>query len=197
MRNVVRYSLALAALVASHAAQAQRTQPSARFSRSTTLAAQQGAANRPSARLFGGIATGDNNLDLGFTGGVSFTWDLAGVPVDFRFDPSLSRYTGDPAPGADWSLLTINLPAAAEYVFPTSGTGSARYYVMGGVGLYYMNWSFDNNNVPGGDASDSGLEMGITLGGGVRLNDKLGFEGRIVDVGGFTTIPLLVTWKIK
>lgn len=201
MRKVAAVSVVLAVVLLTPGAEAQRVArtglvPGA-LSRSSTTPVVQGTGNAPTVRLFGGIATGDGSLDLGFMAGASFAWDLSGLPFDIRFDPSISRYSGGESPGVDVSLLLLNFPAAVEYVFPTTGSGSAKFYVMGGLGMHYFNRSVEANGTPGSESDNSGLDMGVTLGGGVRMNETLGFEGRIIDIDGFTTIAILATWKLK
>jgi opacity protein-like surface antigen len=155
---------------------------------------QPSARTNPTVTLMGGLATGDNNLDVGLFFGASFGWDIRGTPLDIRFDPSLSRYGGGGV-GYDASMLQLGIPAAVEYQFKT--TGRAKPYVMGGIGLYYSRYSYDVST-PGLDVgvSDSNTELGIAIGGGVRLNSRFGLEGRIIDVDAFTTIPLLLTWRL-
>jgi hypothetical protein len=201
MRKVAAVSVVLAAFLLTPGAEAQRVARSGLVpgapSRTSTTPVVQGTGNAPTVRLFGGIATGDNSLDLGFMAGATFAWDLSGLPFDLRFDPSISRYSGDGgSPGVDVSLLLLNFPVAVEYVFPTTSSGGAAFHVMGGLGMHYSNWNVDTD-VPGFEFGDSGLDMGITLGGGVRMNEKLGFEGRIIDIDSFTTIAILATWKLK
>jgi hypothetical protein len=154
---------------------------------------KQEGSTRPSATLFGGIAVGDNNLDLGLMGGVSFKWELAGIPIDLRFDPSIARYSGD-RDGVHSRLLLFNVPVVAEYEIPGSGDRSARFYILAGFGTHYKRLSEDDL---GSNDTDNRLDLGLTLGGGVRLNSKLGFEARIVDIDNFTTLPILVTWKLR
>ncbi|MGQ0767461.1 MAG: outer membrane beta-barrel protein [Gemmatimonadota bacterium] len=198
MRKVATVLVAFAAVLVTQEAQGQQATRSGigRASAPRAAAVQQGGGTGPTTTLFGGVATGDNGLDLGFVAGVSFTWDLAGLPIDLRFDPSISRYSGDGGPGGDVSLLQLNFPAAVEYQIPTSTEGGTRFHVLGGIGMHYSNFSFDTS-VPGFEGSDSGLDMGITLGGGARFNDKLGAEARILDIDSFTSIYLLATWRLR
>jgi opacity protein-like surface antigen len=179
------------------AAQAQRATAGAfrAVARATSEAqAQAPSRTNPTITLMAGIATGDNNLDVGIMVGASFGWDLKGVPLDIRFDPSLARYSGG-STGVDASLLKLGIPAAIQYDFTT--TGNTKPYIMGGVGLFYSRYSADINT-PGGNVggSDSNSDLGITVGGGVRFNQRLGLELRIIDVDSFTTIPILLTYRM-
>jgi opacity protein-like surface antigen len=151
------------------------------------------ARSNPTVTLLGGLATGDNSLDVGLFLGASFGWDIPGAPITFRFDPSLARYGGGGV-GYDLSMIQLGIPAAVEYEFKT--TGRSKPYVMGGLGLYYSRYDVDGSGTPGVGATGSDTEFGIAIGGGVRVTSRLGFEGRIIDVGAFTTIPLLVTWRL-
>lgn len=198
MRKVAAVLVGFAAVLVSQSAHAQQAARSgiSRDGSSRAAAAQQGGGTAPSWTLFGGVATGDNSLDLGLVAGISFMWDLAGLPIDLRFDPSISRYGGDRGPDVDISLLQLNFPVAVEYQIPSSTQGGARFHVLGGLGMHYSNFSFDTS-VPGFEGEDSGLDMGIVLGGGARFNDKLGAEARIVDIENFTSIYLLATWRLR
>ena len=69
-------------------------------------------------------------------------------------------------------------------------------YVFGGLGLYLARSSFEvATGLPGGnlDGSDTSTDLGISIGGGVRLKGRLGFEARLMQIGGFTIRPLPLT----
>ena len=144
----------------------------------------------PSVELMVGIATGDGPYDVGPFLGVSFGWDAAGLPIDFRFDPSLAFHsTGG---RYDANLLILGLPAAIQYQFRNS-QGGPTPYIMGGLGLYYSNVSIDSGSPFVDELDDSSLDLGIAIGGGVRFNERLGLEARVIDIDGFTTLPILLT----
>lgn len=187
-------AMALAgALVAAPGAEAQRVAPNSLRSGAVPnrLPQQTKPRTNPTFTLHAGIATGDNSLDVGIMVGASFGWDLKGLPIDLRFDPSLARYGGGDG-NVDLSSILLGIPVAAEYAFTT--TGKAKPYIMGGVGMYYNRVNVEVNT-PGfgvdGDASDT--DLGIAFGGGVRFNEKFGIEGRVIDVNSFTTLPILLT----
>lgn len=196
MRKIALASLALGLVAVSNVSEAQRASRMA-FSPSTANAApvRRAAANKPTITLLGGVATADSPFDMGFMVGASLKWDLSGAPVDLRFDPSIARHGGGVL-GVDVSVLFVNLPVAVEYAFKTTG-GSGEPYVFGGLGLHYGKYDVDIPSVPGyGGYGDSSTDLGLTIGGGYRLKSGLSFEARYLDINGFTTIPLLVGWRI-
>jgi opacity protein-like surface antigen len=191
-----------AVLLTAGRAEAQRVAPQAFNPRlaakaSNSSPAPQGRRQRsnPTVTLQGGVATGDGSFDFGILVGASFGWDINGLPIDIRFDPSLARY-GAGNDYADGSLLIFGIPGAVEYEFTTQG--NTKPYIMGGLGLYYSRFSVDVNVPGGGDVggSNSETDFGITVGGGLRFNSKFGIEVRITDLDGFTTIPILFTLRM-
>jgi opacity protein-like surface antigen len=187
--------LALAVVAASSPAFAQRrTATSLHVARRVTV--QQPSTNAPKVTWQAGIAIGEGEYDIGFMGGASILWDPSALPINVRFDPSLARFSADLGPAASSSILMINIPGAVEYEFRNSGTGSATPYVMGGLGLHYLNIDVEVDT-PGldFDIGKSRFDLGITIGAGLRVAEHLSFELRIVDVDGFTSIPLLVGWR--
>ncbi len=150
----------------------------------------------PSVTLMGGIATGEGSLDMGLFFSTSWGWRLAGTSLVFRFDPSLGYYTGGNS-GRDVSQLLLGFPVALEFEFNT--VSFPRPYVNGGVGVYYSRFSIDDgDDVPfDDDRSASETDVGLNIGGGLRFTPKLGLEVRLIDVSGFTTIPIMLTYRIK
>ncbi|MGQ0647655.1 MAG: hypothetical protein ACT4P7_08780 [Gemmatimonadaceae bacterium] len=176
---------------------AQRVAPgslSARWALPATLQAQTTGRASPSIELMGGLATGDGIYDLGLLVGASFGWLIPAFPLDLRFDPSLSRYSASGVYSGSLTILAI--PAALEYKFKNVQSGPTPY-VLGGVGLYYSH-SGARAQSPIVDAGveENSFDVGITIGGGIRLNTRFGLEGRIVDVSSFTTIPILLSIRL-
>jgi opacity protein-like surface antigen len=121
--------------------------------------------------------------------GVSLAWDLAGAPIEIRFDPSLAYHGSDGR--YDANLLILGFPAAIQYQFRNAQGPTP--YVLGGIGLYYSNVSVDTGSPFLDEIDDSSLDFGIAIGGGLRFNSRVGLEVRVVDIDGFTTLPILLT----
>lgn len=163
--------------------------------------AQQPAApmTGPEWAGFAGIASGDGAYDLGFVLGGTGRWNRADWPVTARGDAYLARHGGGTDfAGVDYdaSVLFLGALGSVEYVFP--GTSQLKPYVFGGLGLFYSRYSVDYDGGPfGGDDSfdDSGLELGIGLGGGLQFTPRFGAELRVMDIGGFTTIPIVAVLR--
>jgi hypothetical protein len=64
------------------------------------------------------------------------------------------------------------------------------------VGMYYNRVTVDVETPGFGvDNTGSDTDLGIAFGGGVRLTERFGIEGRVIDVNSFTTLPILFTIK--
>jgi hypothetical protein len=156
---------------------------------------QQPAATTtgPEWSLFGGIASGDGAYDLGFALGGSGRWHRSDLPVGLRGDLYVARHGGgDEFLGTnfDASVVFIGAMGNAEYVFPT--TSALKPYAFGGVGIFYSRFSADYDGPGLSDSfSDSGMDLGIGIGGGLRFTPRFGAELRFMDIGGFTTIPVV------
>lgn len=178
-------------------AEAQRLESSAfKPAKARAVAEQQRSSGaNPSVTLMGGIATGEGSLDMGVFFSTSWGWRLSGTSLVFRFDPSLGYYTGGNS-RVDISQLLLGFPAALEYEFNT--VGFPKPYINGGVGIYYTRVSVDDDDVlPIDDVSASETDLGLNIGGGLRFTNKIGLEVRLIDVSGFTTIPIMLTYRVK
>jgi hypothetical protein len=167
-----------------------------RSSHSVAGVAQQEIGQGPKVTGLAGIATGDNT-DFGLAIAATFTWPISDLPINFRLDPILARYgigTGYLSGVVDGNLLVLGVGAAAQYDFKSSTGGKNTPYVMGGLGLYYRRASIGSTVTPG-DFNTSTTDFGLSVGGGVRLGDKLVLEGRVMDIGGFTTIPIMIGYR--
>lgn len=193
MRKCLTTAMVVAGLFVAARADAQRVAPVSlrKAGNPTDVPQQRPTRTNPTFTLHAGIATGDNQLDVGIMVGGSFGWDIKGLPIDVRFDPSIARYGGGDG-NVDLSSILLGIPVAVEYEFATAG--KAKPYVMGGVGMYYNRVSVEVNS-PGFGISrtDSDTDLGIAFGGGIRFNERFGLEGRVIDVNSFTTLPILLT----
>jgi outer membrane protein with beta-barrel domain len=161
----------------------------------TAPALQKPAASTtaPTFSAFGGIATGDGPYDLGFALGGNALWSPATWPVDIRADLYIAHHggsLGSALANFDTSVNIFGLLGHARYVFPVTGS-SVHPYVLGGLGLFYSRFSFDDN-FPGETdyGSTSSTDLGISLGGGADFTERFGAELRIMDFNSFTTIPI-------
>jgi hypothetical protein len=150
------------------------------------------AANRPKFSLHAGIASGDNELDLGFALGGAATWDMADWPVDVRGDLYFARHGGDVG-GVDLSLSLFGASGQVVYVFPTTNSAMSPY-ILGGLGLFYSSFDIDVDAFPGVEDSygDSSTDLGLLIGGGLNFSQRLGAEIRFMSVDDFTTFPILL-----
>lgn len=150
--------------------------------------------------LYGGVATGEEGLDLGFAIGGSFEWDMMNWPVNLRVDPYIARHEGDCGGFADCSLLIIGAGVNAAYDFPTTSGARAlpvqgaatgpTWYVFGGLGIYRSSFDVDTD-VPGFDFGGDETDLGIQLGGGAKFGGRYRGEIRYMSIDSFSTIPLL------
>ncbi len=157
--------------------------------------AQQEISQGPKVTILGGIATGDNT-DFGIVAAATFTWPISDLPLGFRVDPIVARYglgDGYLAGVVDGNLLILGAGAALQYDFETAGSANTPY-IFGGLGFYYSRFSIDSN-IPTVDFNDSNTDVGLSAGGGIRLGSNLVLEARVLDINGFTTIPILIGWR--
>ena len=192
-----RISLATCLVVVLSSGTAAQSQPVSAFRQgAATIKVPQPAADsapRPRFSVYGGVATGDEDYDLGFAAGFSARWTMVDWPIRIRGDLHVQRNTisidnafGD----VDGALLFIGAIGNAEYVFP--GSSSLRPYVFGGIGFFYTRASIDVGEEFGGESDSEGdSELGLNVGGGLNLSSRFGVEARIIDIGGFTTIPIV------
>jgi opacity protein-like surface antigen len=149
----------------------------------------------PEWSIFGGVASGDGAYDIGFAAGGTGRWSRSDWPVAVRGDAYFAHHSGDVGSllgGYDVSINIFGVMASAEYSFPTENR--LKPYAFGGLGLFYSNIDLE---VEGGfdiDEYDSSTDLGFGVGGGIYLSQKFGIEVRFMDVGGFSTIPVLAVW---
>ena len=199
MRSMIR-AAAMAAtlgLVAASTLEAQARRSSAVPARPPVQAPSGGGMQ---FTLLGGVATGEEGIDLGFAIGGSFEWDMAGWPVNLRVDPYIARHEGDCGGFADCSLMIIGAGVNAAYDFPTSSGSRAlplqgastgpSWYVFGGLGIYRSSFDVDTD-VPGFDFGGDETDLGIQLGGGAKFGGRYRGEIRYMSIDSFSTIPLL------
>lgn len=158
--------------------------------------AQQEIGQGPKVTVLGGVAAGEDT-DFGVFLAATFGWPISDLPLIFRVDPVGARYgygSNLPSGVGDGNLLLIGGGAALQYDFESSTGSRNTPYIMGGLGLYFARSSFDSN-LAGVGGSDTETDLGISLGGGIRLGDKLVLEGRFMNVGSFTTIPLMIGYR--
>jgi outer membrane protein with beta-barrel domain len=151
----------------------------------------QGSAPASKWTIYGGIATGDTGFDLGFALQASYKTTPAGWPVALRIDPFLGRWSGGDEFGGssfDFSMTMFGVQANAVYDFPSSG--DMNWFVLGGLGIFYSSFSFDDD-VSGFDADASSTDLGIGIGGGLNFGKRFVIEAQFKDIGGFSTIPIL------
>ena len=159
---------------------------------STSLAQR---ANVSSVRVFGGVASGDNPYDIGIAAGATVTWRRSEWPVAVRADGYYAHHSGDLGSqlgGYDISVNIYGFVGAAEYAFPTENR--LEPYVFGGLGLFYSDVSQDYDGVFEDDTYESSTDLGFAVGAGMKLTRRLGLELRFMDIGDFSTIPVLAVW---
>ncbi len=126
-----------------------------------------GSAARAEARgslgVNAGIATGDNGIGLGWIVGGNYTLGKKLGPVQLRADATYQDY------GDDLSIFGL----AGNAIFPIS-----RIYALGGIGWY--------------DSSPGDSNVDVTLGLGWRRAGGFYFEGRWLEIDGFTTFPVVL-----
>ena len=168
---------------------------------SAALAQRRADVSPPAARattgpkwsFFGGVASGDNPYDMGLAVGGTGRWQQSNWPVAFRGDAYFAHHSGgigEQFGGYDISVNIFGMMGNAEYAFPTKSR--LKPYAFGGLGLFYSNVNLEYDGVF--DADDSSTDLGFGIGGGMHLTEKFGLELRFMDLGGFSTIPLLAVW---
>ena len=151
------------------------------------------ATTGPKWSFFGGVASGDNPYDMGLAVGGTGRWQQSNWPVAFRGDAYFAHHSGgisEQFGGYDISVNIFGMMGNAEYAFPTQSR--LKPYAFGGLGLFYSKVNLDYDGVF--DAYDSSTDLGFGIGGGMHLTEKFGLELRFMDLGGFSTIPLLAVW---
>ena len=149
----------------------------------------------PEWSAFAGLASGDGEYDIGFALGATGKWHRSDWPVGIRGDAYFAHHGGDIGSqfgGIDLSINIFGVMGSAEYEFPT--TNKLKPYAFGGLGLFYSNINVDYNGVFEDSAYDSSTDLGIGVGGGVHFTPKFGVELRFMDIGGFTTIPIVAVF---
>lgn len=192
MSHVIR-SLGFSALgIALLAGSAQSQAASFRSSKATPVTAAAQSAGGPHLTLYGGLASGDNNWDMGPALAASFNWRLADAPLNLRFDPYFSYHSFD-AESVDGSLWFLGGTGNLEFAFRPSGT-TAEPYIFGGGGFYMQNWSIEAGGRDG-EIDDSDIKGAIGFGGGVRFG---GFtlEAKLQDIDEFTNVSFLVGFRL-
>jgi opacity protein-like surface antigen len=200
MSSIVALPAVLTLIAASSTHAQLRTTTSLRVARSEAKPLlQQPAATTtgPSWSIAGGLASGDGAYDLGFGVGASARWRRSDWPVAIRGDAYFAHHTGDVGTllgGFDVSLNLFGILGNAEYSFPTEST--LKPYVFGGVGLFYANTDIDYDGANLDDSDyDSSTDLGFNAGGGVLFTPRFGVEIRLMDAGGFTTIPVFAVFR--
>ena len=194
LSSIVAVPAVLTLIGASDANAQLRTSSGLRVtSAAATPLAQQPAATTtgPTWAVGGGLASGDGAYDLGFGVGVTARWRRSDWPVTIRGDGYFAHHSGDVGTllgGFDLSLNLFGILGNAEYEFPTETT--LKPYVFGGVGLFYANTDVDYDGDLGDTDYDSSTDLGFNVGGGVMFTTRFGVELRVMDAGGFTTIPV-------
>lgn len=149
----------------------------------------------PDWSIMAGFASGDDEYDLGIAVGANARWRRSDWPVAVRGDAYFAHHSGDFGAGVfgdfDVSLNLFGVMGSAEYDFPTET--KIKPYVFGGLGIFYANVDveFDNDMGEEIDGYDSETDLGFAVGGGARFTPRFGVELRLMDAGGFTTIPIL------
>ncbi len=101
------------------------------------------------------------SVEIGF-GSTDFTGGIGGLSGNAATnEPPIQAY-GVVADDLSFTVLRANLNAM--YPFDLTGTGTAAFYPIVGVGLYSFKYE-DNNAIP----SDRHTEVGVNLGAGVSF----------------------------
>ena len=149
----------------------------------------------PKWSAFAGVASGDGAYEIGVAAGINGRWHRSDWPVAARGDLYFAHHSGDigsPFGGFDVSINIFGVMANAEYSFPTENR--LKPYAFGGLGLFYSNINVDYDGAFEDNAYDSSTDLGFGVGGGIYLTQKFGLELRFMDVGGFSTIPILAVY---
>ena len=197
-------AVALAAVLTPTLASATLAQR--RASAETSLHARRDAAPAPKQQptptmtgpnwsVFGGVASGDGAYDIGLAAGGSARWRRSDWPVAVRGDAYFAHHGGDIGTqfgGYDVSINIFGVMGSAEYSFPTENR--LKPYAFGGLGLFYSNIDVDYDGAFDDNSYDSSTDLGFGIGGGIFLTPKFGLELRFMDIGGFSTIPIVAVY---
>ena len=122
----------------------------------------------------------------------------AGFPLVLRGDLSASRFSQQPltavggAVAGDAALLHMGAALGVEWVIASSGTLRPYLAVSGGVYRFQGSGPAGvNGTIPGGvftSTTDGALLAGL----GVRVRQRLFVEARVVHVGDFRSIPVVI-----
>ena len=150
----------------------------------------------PSWSFIGGVASGDGAYDLGVALGTTARWHRAEWPVAIRGDGYFAHHSGGIESYAgefDLSLNLFGVLGSAEYSFPTQST--LKPYVFGGLGIFYAAVDVDYDGDFGNGDNDSSMDLGFNVGGGLNFTPQFGMELRLIDAGGFTTLPIVAVFR--
>jgi hypothetical protein len=193
LRSVSWTALAVVMLASSAQAQSVAARASSVRPAGVTPAgvAVQRRGGSPTLTLYGGLASGDNDWNMGPALAASFNWRIADAPFNIRLDPYFAYHSLDEG-SVDGNLWFLGTTGNLELAFRPSGT-TAEPYIFGGGGFYFRNASIDDGD--GGEFDDSDLKGAFGFGGGVRFG---GFtlEARLQDIGDFTTVGFLVGFRL-
>lgn len=113
----------------------------------------------------------------GFGGGVGMT-----VPhndqLNFRAEAGYVMYGGQDFGAASYSYSQIPIVVLAEYQF----SYDTPFYGVGGLGMYMMRWTWEHDTQANQTYSSS--DIGLTFGGGYRVNEQINVEGRLTTANG-------------
>jgi hypothetical protein len=174
------------------------TEPTTEARRSAVTPKQQPSSptmTGPDWSVFAGIADGDNPFDIGVALGGTGRWHRSDWPVGVRGDAYFAHHGGNIGTqfgGLDLSVNIFGIMGGAEYVFENAG--DLKPYAFGGLGVFYSNFSVDDDNEFGDDDYDSSTDVGLGIGGGLRFTPKFGVEVRFMKIGDFNTIPILAVF---
>ena len=149
----------------------------------------------PDWSIFAGVASGDDPYDIGIAAGATAKWRRLEWPVAVRADGYYAHHSGDLGSqlgGYDISVNIFGVMGAGEYVFPTQNR--LKPYVLGGLGVFYSSVNLDYDGVFEDDTYDSSADLGFEIGAGIKLTNKFGIELRFMDMGEFSTMPVLAVW---
>jgi hypothetical protein len=189
LRSLGLSTLTVAALAGSVHAQSAGFRSTASPVASATV---QRSAASPRLTLYGGLASGDNDWEMGPALAASFNWGLADVPFNLRLDPYFSYHSFD-AGNTDGNLWFLGATGNLEFAFRPQGT-SAEPYIFGGGGFYMQNWSIERGDGDN-EVDDSDITGAIGFGGGVRFGG-LTLEAKLQDIDEFTNVSFLVGFRL-
>ena len=148
-----------------------------------------------------GVYAGGASAGLGFgvgpAGGLVWRQKSASFPLGWRADVSASRFSQQPltvggAIAGDASLLHVGAAFGVEWApMPTS---SIRPYITVSGGVYRFQGSGPAGvNGPAPDGVFAATTDGALLAGaGLRFGRRLFLEGRVIHVGDFQSIPVVI-----